>query len=147
MKEISNKIKVNKVSRAVRQQAPTFIANEHPQIVSFLEYYYKSQEKTGLSYNILNNLNNYLNIDEYDLSLLDSGSFLLEDVSVDAKDIVVEDVYGFVEENGTIKIGDEIIFYEKALKSASIALTDGISLGSFTDRWVELQNLFFRHVP
>ena len=143
MKEISNKIKVNKVSRAVRQQAPTFIANEHPQIVSFLEYYYKSQEKTGLSYNILNNLNNYLNIDEYDLSLLDSGSFLLEDVSVDAKDIVVEDVYGFVEENGTIKIGDEIIFYEKALKSASIALTDGISLGSFTDRWVELQNLFF----
>lgn len=139
-----SKIKINKVSRAVKQQAPAFIEREHPQIISFLEYYYKSQEKTGLSYNILNNLNNYLNIDEYDLRLIDSGSFLLEDVSATAEEIVVEDVYGFVEENGTIKIGDEIIFYEKALKSANIALTDGISLDQFTDRWVELQNLFFQ---
>jgi len=141
---MTQKIQVNKVSRAIREQVPEFIDREDPQFVKFLELYYKSQEKTGLSYNILNNLSNYLNIDEYDLRLIDSGSYLLEDVAVDDTTIVVEDVYGFVEENGTIKIDDEIIFYEKATKSPNVAITDGISYSAFVDRWVELQNPYFQ---
>lgn len=105
---------INKVSRAIREQVPEFIDRDNPQLVKFLEYYYKSQEKTGLSYNILNNLTNYLDIDEYDLRLLEGGAYVLEDVDETSDTIIVEDVYGFVEENGTIKIGDEIIFYERA---------------------------------
>lgn len=141
---MTHKEQVNKVSRAIREQVPEFVDRENPQLVKFLEYYYKSQEKTGLGYNILNNLSNYLNIDEYDLRLLDSGSYLLEDVTADSDTIVVEDVYGFVEEHGTIQIDDEIIFYEKAVKAPSIAVTDGISYQAFVDRWVELQNPYFQ---
>ena len=135
-------IEINKVSRAIKQQVPEFIDREHGQFVKFLEYYYKSQEKTGLSYNILNNLSNYLDIDEYDLRTLSGGAYLLEDVSPTDKTIVVEDVNGFVEENGSILIDDEIIFYEKATKSPNIAITDGLSYNTFKGKWVELVNLF-----
>ena len=134
---------INKVSRAIREQVPEFIDRDHPQFVKFLEYYYKSQEKTGLSYNILNNLSKYLDIDEYDLRLLEGGAYILEDVSPTADKIIVEDVYGFVEKNGTIKIGDEIIFYEKATKAPNVAITDGISYTAFRNRWVELVNPYF----
>lgn len=134
---------INKVSRAIKEQVPEFIDRDHPQFVKFLEYYYKSQEKTGLSYNILNNLASYLNIDEYDFRLLEGGAYILEDVGPADDTIIVEDVYGFVERNGTIKIGDEIIFYEKATQSPNIAITDGIDYNSFRGRWVELVNPFF----
>ena len=135
---------INKVSRAIREQVPEFIDRDNPQLVKFLEYYYKSQEKTGLSYNILNNLTNYLDIDEYDLRLLEGGAYILEDVSATSDTIIVEDVYGFVEENGTIKIGDEIIFYEKATQAPNVAITDGIDYNSFRNRWVELVNPYFQ---
>ena len=139
---MARNIEVNKVSRAIKQQVPEFIDRDHHQFVTFLEYYYKSQEKTGLSYNILNNLANYLDIDEYDLRLLEGGAYILEDISATDTTIVVEDVYGFVENNGTIKIGDEIIFYEKATKSPNVAITDGISYDTFRGKWIELVNLF-----
>ena len=138
-------IELNKVSRAIKQQVPEFIDRDHGQFVKFLEYYYKSQEKTGLSYNILNNITNYLDIDEYDLRTLSGGAYLLEDVTAMDKTIVVEDVNGFVEENGTILIDDEIIFYEKAVRSPNIAITDGLSYDTFKNKWVELVNLFFTY--
>ena len=135
-------IELNKVSRAIKQQVPEFIDREHGQFVKFLEFYYRSQEKTGLSYNILNNLSNYLDIDEYDLRTLSGGAYLLEDVSETDTTIVVEDVNGFVEENGSLLIDEEIIFYEKATKSPNVAITDGISYSTFKGKWVELVNLF-----
>ena len=42
---------VNKVSLASTDQSPQFIEDQFPLFNKFLEYYYKSQEKTGLGQN------------------------------------------------------------------------------------------------
>ena len=44
------------VSDRVENQLPEFIRQEDRQLVNFLFEYYKSQEKTGRPYDILNNL-------------------------------------------------------------------------------------------
>ena len=53
------------VSDRVENQLPEFIREEDRQLVAFLFQYYKSQEKTGRPYDILNNLLNYLDLDAY----------------------------------------------------------------------------------
>ena len=57
--------KIN-ISDRVSNQLPEFIRDEDQQLVNFLFEYYKSQEKTGRAYNVLNNLLEYLDIDAYD---------------------------------------------------------------------------------
>ena len=47
------------ISDRVANQLPEFIRNEDEQLVNFLIEYYKSQEKTGRPYNVLNNLIKY----------------------------------------------------------------------------------------
>ena len=50
--------KIN-ISDRVSNQLPEFIRDEDQQLVNFLFEYYKSQEKTGRAYNVLNNLLEY----------------------------------------------------------------------------------------
>ena len=45
---------INKVSQSIVSQTPDFIANDYPLFNKFIEYYYRSQEKTGLGQNIIN---------------------------------------------------------------------------------------------
>ena len=42
--------------------------------------------------------------------------------------------------DGSILIGDEIIYYERADKSPEISLTDGVSYEEFREKWIELQS-------
>lgn len=132
----------NKISQNIQEQLPAFIQQDNPLFVAFLEHYYRSQEKTGFGVDIINNLLNYLDIDSTEIRLVDSGSFLLEDVSPTDTNIVVEDVNGFIDEGGTILIDDEIIFYERTTKAPNIAITDGISFPEVRNKWVELGNPF-----
>ena len=54
---------LNKASFSINSQLPSFIRENYPLFEKFFEYYYKSQEKTGLSYNILNQLVEYFDVD------------------------------------------------------------------------------------
>ena len=103
---------INKVSNAVYNQLPDFISSEYELFTKFVEYYYKSQEKTGLGQNILNNFLGYLDIDQLDIDILDGSTSLVENISNESTTISVENVDKFLAENGTILIGDEVIFYE-----------------------------------
>ena len=62
------------ISDRVANQLPEFIRYEDEQLVNFLIEYYRSQEKTGRPYNVLNNLIKYLDIDEYDQKTLTSST-------------------------------------------------------------------------
>ena len=53
---------INKVSQSIVSQTPDFIANDYPLFNKFIEYYYRSQEKTGLGQNIVNEFLQYLDI-------------------------------------------------------------------------------------
>ena len=132
---------VNKVSQSIAAQAPDFIGSEYPLLVKFVEYYYRSQEKTGLGQNIISNFLNYLDIDKLDVSILDGSTKLVEAITDDSDTIVVESVDKFLENNGTILIGDEIIYYESTTSSPNIALSPGISYEQVRVKWTTLENL------
>ena len=87
------------VSDRVENQLPEFIRQEDRQLVNFLFEYYKSQEKTGRPYDILNNLLNYLNLDSY-LQNVVSSTLLLDDISTIDTKIEIESIDGFIEKNG-----------------------------------------------
>ena len=80
---------INKVSQSIVSQSPDFIGSEYPLFNKFIEYYYKSQEKTGLGQNILNNFLQYLDIDKLDIGILDGQTTVVESVSATDDKIVV----------------------------------------------------------
>ena len=58
---------------------------------------------------------------------LDAKTTLITSISADSTNIEVETTNGFVENNGTILIGNEIIYYESLKKSPDVILSPGIS--------------------
>ena len=131
---------INKVSNVSSYQTPDFIESEYPLFNRFIEYYYKSQEKTGLGQNILNNFLQYLDIDKLDIGILDGATKLVETLAIDADNITVESVDDFLDTNGSILIGDEVIYYEKTQHAPNIALSPGISYDQVKLKWITLQN-------
>ena len=131
---------INKVSNAVSNQLPDFISTEYELFSKFVEYYYKSQEKTGLGQNVLNNFLGYLDIDQLDIDILDGNTSLVENISNESTTISVENVDKFLAENGTILIGDEVIFYESVSSAPNIAFSPGISYQQVQLKQIELQS-------
>ena len=118
---------INKVSQAVSAQTPDFIGSDYPLFNRFIEYYYKSQEKTGLGQNVINNFLQYLDIDKLDIGILDGATKVVEEIDNQQDTIVVESVDEFLTENGSVLIGDEVIYYEKTTAAPNVALSPGIS--------------------
>ena len=132
------------VSQLVSGQLPQYIRDESPTFVKFLEYYYKSQEKTGLSQDILANLLEYANIDKYDVRLIQGRTEVLESVSATDDVIIVESVENFLRENGSFLLDNEIVYYEKATRSPQVSLTPGISYAQFQNKLQTLVNPYNR---
>ena len=132
---------INKVSQSIVSQSPDFIGSEYPLFNKFLEYYYKSQEKTGLGQNILNNFLQYLDIDKLDIGILDGQTTVVEAINATDDKIVVESVDPFLEKNGSILIGDEVIFYEDVENAPNISLAPGISYDQVKLKWTTLATI------
>ena len=86
---------INKVSQSIASQAPEFLKTDYPLFNKFIEYYYRSQEKTGLGQNIINNFLQYLDIDKLDIGILGGATKIVEDITTTSDTIVVEDVGSF----------------------------------------------------
>ena len=129
---------INKVSQAIIAQTPEFIESDYPLFNRFLEYYYQSQEKTGLGQNILNNFLGYLDIDRLDVGILDGKTKLVEAITSTSDTIVVESIDQFLEKSGSILIGNEVIYYEDTTSSPNIALSPGISYDQVKLKFVNL---------
>ena len=132
---------INKVSQSIESQSPDFIGSEYPLFNKFLEYYYQSQEKTGLGQNILNNFLSYLDIDKLDIGILDGQTTVVESLSATDDRIVVEDVGPFLDKSGSILIGDEVIFYEDIQAAPFITLTPGIGYDQVKLKWTTLASI------
>ena len=129
---------INKVSQSIVQQTPDFLEEQYPLFNRFLEYYYKSQEKTGAGQNIINNFLQYLDIDKLDIGILEGKTKIVEAITDKSTQIVVESIEEFLEENGSIMIGDEVIYYENTTSSPNIALSPGISYEQVKLKWTNL---------
>ena len=98
----------------VASQLPSFIRDDFPLLSEFLEEYYVSQETQGATLDLLQNIDKYVNVDQ--LTGLKSSTVLQSDID-SVEDVIPTDASGnftegFVNSNGLIQIGDEIIAYE-----------------------------------
>jgi len=132
---------INKVSQSISSQSPEFLKTEYPLFNKFIEYYYRSQEKTGLGQNIVNNFLQYLDIDKLDINILDGATKVVEDITDKSDTIVVESVDSFLDANGSVLIGDEVIYYEKTTASPNISLSPGISYDQVKLKWTGLAQI------
>ena len=134
-------MQINKVSQSIVSQTPDFIANDYPLFNKFIEYYYRSQEKTGLGQNIVNEFLQYLDIDKLNIDILDGASKLVEATTTTADEIVVESIDSFLSKDGSVLIGNEVVYYESTTASPNIALSPGISYEQVKLKWTTLASL------
>ena len=97
----------------VDNQLPRYVQDDYPLLGEFLSQYYISQENDGCSFDLLNNIDSYVKVDNLfnlksSTGLASSISYFDDVITTSADTNFTE---GFPEKNGIIKIDNEIIFY------------------------------------
>ena len=99
-----------KISSIVDSQLPLFVREEYPLVSELLTEYYKSLESKGSSYDILQNIDQYVKINN--LTNLVESTQSTSDVGFVDTTISVINTDGFPKTYGIIRINDEIILYK-----------------------------------
>ena len=98
----------------VASQIPDFVRDDFPLLVEFLEQYYVSQEYQSGTYDLIQNIDKYVKVDE--LFNLKNSTSLAADISYTDTSISTgasgNFTVGFPDRDGLIKIDNEIIYYE-----------------------------------
>jgi hypothetical protein len=119
-----------KLFQTIKESIPSFIREEFPLFGELLEQYYICLEKKTGVYDILNQINEYIKIDE--IVSASKSTNLTRNIFDFETTIQVESTLGFPETNGTIKIDDEIIFYKEKTDNSFLNCSRGFSgLDSF----------------
>jgi hypothetical protein len=107
-----------KISTVVESQLPSYVRASYPLAAEFLEEYYKSQDSQSLPANIVNNIDQYVKVDN--LTNLVTQASLGSSISFFDTTIKTDSTEGFPSQYGVIQIDSEIITYT------------GITTNSFT---------------
>ena len=99
----------SRVSDRLEEQMPQFIQEDYPDFIQFVKYYYKSLELKGNPVDIIQNLDDYYNIDK--LNDLVESTTASSGVTLDSTVIDVGNTRDFPKE-GLIMIDEEIIYYK-----------------------------------
>lgn len=99
-----------KTKDLIKSQIPEFLFDESPRILEFLQEYYNSAEYQGGPLDILNNIDQYVKLDN--ITELNLHTTLESDISFNNNEIFVTSTRDFPKENGLLKINDEIISYK-----------------------------------
>ena len=101
------------IQDVLSSQIPSYVQDDFPLLVDFLEEYYISQETQGGSLDLIENLDQYVKVDE--LTNLKTEASLGTDLTSVSTSITLSSdtnfTYGFPEKNGLIQIDNEIIKY------------------------------------
>ena len=100
-----------KISQLIEGQLPEYVVSESPLFVDFLKQYYYSQEFQGGPVDLLENIDQYIKLDNLTPESLNGRVGVSQGVSSSDTTIYVETTKGFPNEYGLIKIDDEIISY------------------------------------
>ena len=109
-----------KITDVIESQLPEFVTSENPKATEFLKQYYIGQEYQGGPIDIVDNLDQYLKLDNLIPEVIVGNTSLTENISSSETIINVSSTKGFPERYGLIKIDDEVITYT------------GITTNSFT---------------
>ena len=99
-----------KVSSIINNQLPEFVRSEFPLVAEFLGQYYHSLESSGNPYDLMNNIDEYVKVDN--ITNIINSTNLNGDVDFFDRIIVVDSTSGFSDTFGLIQINNEIICYE-----------------------------------
>ena len=119
------KTKRVKISTVIDGQFPQYVREEYPLISEFISQYYKSLDDSGGSYDILQNIDQYIKLDH--ITNLIESTTLTENLDLISNQIVVSSTDGFPENNGLIKINEEIIYYKSKNSNTFIECARGFS--------------------
>ena len=100
-----------KIQDIVSNQLPEFVLDESPKAVDFLKQYYISQEYQGGPTDIVENLDQYLKVDNLTPEVVVGSTTLSSNIDTAATTITVPTTKGFPNQYGLLKIDDEIITY------------------------------------
>jgi len=109
-----------KIQQIIDNQLPEFILSESPKTADFLKQYYISQEFTGGSIDLVDNLDQYLKLDNLTPEVIKGHTNLSVGIGTADDTITVASTKGFPNEYGLLRINSEIITYT------------GITTNSFT---------------
>ena len=84
----------------------------------------------------------YLDLDKYSSTELASATSLLKDIGIDDRKIEIESIDGFQENDGSIMIDNEVIYYESVTRGPDVIITPGISFPQFNKKKQQLENPF-----
>ena len=101
------------IQDVLSSQIPSYVKDDFPLLVEFLEEYYVSQETQGGTLDLIENLDQYVKVEE--LANLKTEALLGADITATSTTIQLSAetnfTQGFPDKNGLIQIGDEIIKY------------------------------------
>jgi hypothetical protein len=123
------RVEFNKI---VKNQLPSYVKEEFPLIGEFLTQYYLGQEYKGAPIDLIQNIDSYIKLNENGNDI--EFTTLSADLTTGDVDVFVDNTSGFPDNNGLIKIGNEIITYESKTDVSFVSCTRGFSgITSFTD--------------
>ena len=100
----------SQISLSVAGQFASFVQDNYPTFISFVKHYYQSQELKGYCFDVIQNLTDYYNIDNY--GGLVTETKLISALTTTSTSVDVESTRDFPNE-GLLLVNDEIIYYEK----------------------------------
>ena len=100
-----------KIQQIVANQLPEFILDESPKTPEFLKQYYISQEYQGGAVDIVENLDQYLKLDNLIPEVVVGVTSISTNLSVTSGIVTVTSTKGYPNQYGLLKVNDEIITY------------------------------------
>ena len=124
MSQFDKRIKVNTI---IENQLPEFVLADFPNATEFLKQYYISQEFQGGPSDLINNLDQYLKVDNLVPEVVVGVTSITSDITSTDTVISVPSTKGFPDEYGLLKIDDEIISYTGKTSSSFTGCIRGFS--------------------
>jgi hypothetical protein len=116
-----------RIQEIIDNQIPEFILEENPKFSEFLKQYYISQEYQGGSVDVVQNLVEYLKLDNLTPEVVAGNTLLTQDVTIGDEVIYVNNTLGFPNSYGLLQIDDEIITYKERLSDRFTGCVRGFS--------------------
>ena len=124
MSNFEKKVQLNKI---IESQLPEFLVADFPKAVDFFKQYYISQEYQGGNVDLVDNLSNYLKVDNLVPEVVVGKTTLSANISASDTTITVASTKGFPDDYGLLKIGDEIITYTSKTDTTFVGCVRGFS--------------------
>ena len=132
-----------KIHQVIQNQLPEFILDESPKAVDFLKQYFISQEYQGGPTDIVENLDQYLKLDNLTPEVVGGSVTLSESINNSQTTIVVNSTKGFPNSYGILKIDDEIITYKEKTETTFNGCIRGFSGVTNYHKDLEYEELVF----